>query len=57
VPIILKFKRKLAPRQALQIDLIVTARIIQANQVEVVIAGDFNMAEASEGIIKALQLQ
>ena len=57
VAILLKEKRKLTPRQALQIDLITTVRMLQAKQVEVIIAGDFNTADTSEGIIKALQLK
>ena len=57
VAILLKEKRKLTPRQAIQIDLITTVKMLQANQVEVIIAGDFNMADTSEGILKALQLK
>jgi hypothetical protein len=32
-------------------------RMLQANHIEVIISGDFNMAGTPEGVFKALQIQ
>ena len=47
----------ISPRQAFKQDLITTIKMLQVNKIEVIIAGDFNTALISEGVIQALCLQ
>ena len=55
--ILLSEARDITPRQAWQQDMIETIRILQAQHVEVVIAGDFNSSDTEGGIIKELCMQ
>ena len=57
VAILMKEGRMISPRQALQQDLITTIKMLQVNKIEIIIAGDFNTALISEGVIQGLILQ
>ena len=57
VAILMNEGRVVSPRQAFQQDLITTIKILQVNKIEVIIAGDFNTALISEGVIQGLCLQ
>jgi hypothetical protein len=50
--ILLEEKIKLTPRGAPQIDLFANVRMLYANKVAAIIAGDFRMADTSQVIIK-----
>ena len=53
----MKESRMITPRQAFQQDLMTTIKMLQVNKIEVIIAGDFNTALISEGVIQGLSLQ
>jgi hypothetical protein len=55
--ILLREARDVAPRQAWQRDIIESIHVLQAQKVEVVIAGDFNTAEITRGTIKEICTQ
>ena len=57
VAILIKEGRTISPRQAFKQDLMTTIKMLQVNKIEVIIAGDFNTALISEGVIQALCLQ
>jgi uncharacterized protein YwbE len=55
--ILLREAREVTPRQAWQQDIIESIQVLQAQKVEVVIAGDFNTAKITRRVIKELFTQ
>ena len=57
VATLLKEGRKTSPKTAFQADIITTVKTLQNNKIEILLAGDFNAAATSEGILLELQKQ
>jgi Reverse transcriptase (RNA-dependent DNA polymerase) len=57
VATLLKEGRHISPKLAFQADIITTVKTLQSDKIEILIAGDFNAAATSEGVLMELQQQ